>query len=40
MQERNMWKPEIDSKTLSAGLFPMERREKKYMEQSAKWQKL
>ena len=29
MQERNMWKPETDSKTLSAGLFPMEGREKK-----------
>ena len=29
MQERNMWKPETDSKTLSAGLSPMEGREKK-----------
>ena len=29
MQERNMWKPETDSKTLSAGVSPMEGREKK-----------
>ena len=28
MQECNMQKPETDSKTLSAGLSPMERREK------------
>ena len=29
MQEHNMWKPEMDSKTLSAELSPMEGREKK-----------
>ena len=35
MQERNIWKPETDSKTLSAGLSPMEGREKKV--QNGKW---
>ena len=40
MQECNMQKPETDSKTLSAGLSPMERREKKAQHREDTWKSL